>query len=193
MSRGKTSALRKPSGRKEPPRLIGLTGTNGAGKGEVADFLARKGYARFSLSDEIREELQKKGKEVTRDSLIVEGNALRRRFGADILARRVMRKVRGKAVIDSVRNLREAAFLRKQKGFLLVAVDAPAELRYKRVRRRGRAESASTLEEFVAKENEEIRGSAGEQQLGRVMSKADITVINDGTRAALRRKIEAIL
>ncbi len=40
--------------------LIGLTGTNGAGKGEVASFFMKKGYAYFSLSDVIREELKKK-------------------------------------------------------------------------------------------------------------------------------------
>ncbi len=177
----------------ELPRLIGLTGTNGAGKSEVAAYFVERGYAYFSLSDEIRAELKKKGRAITRDNLIAMGNALRQRLGADILARRVMRKVRGKAVIDSIRNLREAAYLRRQGSFLLIAVDAPAELRYKRVRRRGREESASTLEEFLAKEKEEMSGQASEQQLRRVMASADRTIINDGSREALRRKVEAIL
>ena len=47
-----------------PHRLIGLTGTNGAGKGEVAAYLMKKGYAYVSLSDEIRDELRRQGKEV---------------------------------------------------------------------------------------------------------------------------------
>jgi len=175
-------------------RLIGLTGTNGAGKGEVAAVLAKKGYASFSLSDEIREELRKNGKEPTRDNLIAQGNALRKRYGADILARRVMRKIKGeKAVIDSIRTSEEVAFLRQQPGFRLVAVDAPVELRYKRIRKRGRAESASTLAEFIAKENEEMAGEAGEQQLRRCFALADITIINNGTLAALRRKTEKCL
>ena len=59
-------------------RLIGLTGTNGAGKGEVAAYLMKKGYAYVSLSDEIREELRRRGEPITRDSLIAEGNAPRR-------------------------------------------------------------------------------------------------------------------
>ncbi|MDH7512140.1 MAG: AAA family ATPase [Clostridiales bacterium] len=175
------------------PRLIGLTGTNGAGKGEVAAYLSRKGYAYFSLSDEIREELRKKGKEITRDSLIAMGNSLRRRYGPDILARRVAKKAKGKAVIDSIRNLSEAAYLRGRGGFVLVAVDAPAELRYKRVRRRGRLESAATLEEFMAKEKKEMAGGKAEQQLSRVMATADFAITNDGTLASLRRKVEALL
>ncbi len=175
-------------------RLIGLTGTNGAGKGEVAAILAKKGYAYFSLSDEIREELRKKGKEPTRDNLIAQGNALRKRYGADILARRVMRKIKAKkAVIDSIRTSEEVTFFRKQPGFLLLAIDAPVELRYKRIKKRGRAESASTLAEFIAKENEEMSGDVGEQQLRYCLALADITIINDGTLAALRRKIEKCL
>ncbi len=175
------------------PRLIGLTGTNGAGKGEVAAYLVKKGYAYFSLSDEIREELRKMRQEITRDSLIARGNSLRRRFGADILARWVAKKAKGKAVIDSIRNPSEAAYLRRQKGFVLVAVDAPVELRYKRVKRRGRLESAATFEEFVAKEREELSGGQAEQQLSRVMAMADIRIFNDGSLASLRRKVEALL
>ncbi len=191
LARKLASRVRKKAD--QPPRLIGLTGTNGAGKGEVAAYLMKKGYSYFSLSDEIRADLRKKGKPLTRNHLIAMGNALRLRFGADILARRVMRKVKGKAVIDSIRNLREVAYFRRQKNFILVAVDAPVELRYKRVRRRGRAESASSLEEFMAKEKEEMTGRPSEQQLRRVMAKADVMIINDGTRAALRQKVEALL
>jgi dephospho-CoA kinase len=177
----------------DPPfrhRLIGLTGTNGAGKGEVASYLLKKGYAYVSLSDEIRAELRRRGKESTRDQLIAAGNALRRRYGADILARRAMKKVKDRTVIDSIRNAREVAFLRRQDDFILVAVDAPAELRYARVQKRGRAESASTLEEFVAKEKEEMTGGTSGQQLRLCLNLADVTIVNDGTFEALHRRIE---
>jgi dephospho-CoA kinase len=174
-------------------QLIGLTGTNGAGKGEVAAYLMENGYTYRSLSDEIREVLKKSGREITRDNLIATGNALRRRYGADILARRALKKVRGRAVIDSIRNSREVAFLRRQEGFVLVAVDAPIELRYKRVRRRGRQESASSLAEFIAKEKEELTGGPSGQQLRRCLARADFTIWNDGPRAALRRKVRQCL
>lgn len=172
------------------PRLIGLTGTNGAGKGEVAAYLTKKGYAYVSLSDEIRDELRRKGEEITRDSLIATGNALRRRYGADILARRVMKKVKRRTVIDSIRNSREVAFLRQHKGFVLVAVDAPVELRYERARKRGRAESAGTLEEFVAKEKQEMAGGTSGQQIRRCLDLADVTIVNDGSLQALHRRIK---
>lgn len=170
--------------------LIGLTGTNGAGKGEVASYLMNKGYAYVSLSDEIRADLRRRGKESTRDQLISAGNALRRRYGADILARWAMNKVKNRTVIDSIRNASEVAFLRRQDDFILVAVDAPAELRFVRVQNRGRAESASTVEEFIAKEKEEMAGGRSGQQLRRCLSLTDVTIINDGTLEALHRQIE---
>jgi dephospho-CoA kinase len=150
----------------------------------------KKGYAYVSLSDEIRDELRRKGEEITRDSLIATGNSLRRKYGADVLARRVMKKVRGRTVIDSIRNSREVAFLRQHKGFVLVAVDAPVELRYERVRQRGRAESAATLEEFAAKEKLELAGGTSGQQLHRCLDLADVTIVNDGTLQALHRQIK---
>ncbi len=174
-------------------RLIGLTGTNAAGKGTVALYLKSKGYEVFSLSDVIREHLRKRGREITRDNLIAAGNSLRRRYGADILARRVMKNVRSKAVIDSIRNIREVAFLRKQPGFILAAVDAPVELRFARAKKRGRHESASMLEEFAAKEREEMAGGRDGQQLRRCLEAADVTIVNDGTLAELRKKVDQCL
>jgi dephospho-CoA kinase len=174
-------------------KLIGLTGTNCAGKGEVAAFFKKKGYACFSLSDLIREELAKRGQAIARDSLIKMGNELRERFGADILARRVLRKAGRKAVIDSIRNPKEVDRLRQNKGFILLAIDAPAELRFERARARGRDESASTFEEFVAKEREEMEGTETGQQLRACLVMADIRIINDGTLESLYQKLEALL
>jgi dephospho-CoA kinase len=174
-------------------RLIGLTGTNGAGKGEVAAYLIKKGYAYFSLSDIIREELEKKEQEITRDNLIKLGNELREKFGADILARRVMEKIKGKAVIDSIRNPKEIECLRKQKDFILLGIDAPVKLRYGRVKKRGRNESASTLREFIQKEREEMEGSEHGQQLLKCLQMADFRIINNGSLESLYQKLEEFL
>jgi len=174
-------------------KIIGLTGTNGAGKGEAAAFFMRHGYAFFSLSDLLREELKKRDREITRNNLIRIGNDLREKYGADILARRIMEKVRGKSIIDSIRNPREASFLKRKKGFVLIAVDAPAEIRYARVMQRGRDESARSLKAFLAKEQEEITGPDAGQQLRRCMKMADYAVINDGGLDAFHRKLEKFL
>ena len=176
------------------PRLIGLTGTNSAGKGEVAAHLVSRGYAFHSLSDVLREELAARGFETSRDNLILVGNELRADSGADILARRIMdRLAAGPAVIDSIRNPREVEFFRGTGEFILLAVDAPIETRFERARARGRNESASTLEEFRAKEQVEMDGGEGRQQLRECMAMADRLIVNDGSLDDLRRKIEEAL
>jgi dephospho-CoA kinase len=184
------AAVRKP---RPGPRLIGLTGTNGAGKGEAAVFFRKKGFAYFSLSDLIREELQKRKLAPTRDNLIRAGNELRRRHGADILARRILRRVKGRAVIDSIRHPKEVERLRTRPAFRLVAVDAPAALRFERVKRRGRQESAATLEEFLAKERKEMGRSPEAQQLDLCLRMADTTLVNDSSLEDFHRKLEALL
>ncbi|UCC38424.1 MAG: AAA family ATPase [Candidatus Aminicenantes bacterium] len=178
---------------KKDTRIIGLTGTNGAGKGEVAAWFKNRGYTYFSLSDLIREELQKKGRDITRNNLIKKGNELREKFGPDILAKRVMKKLKNRAVIDSIRNPSEVKYLRKQKDFILLSVDAPVELRHERVKKRGRKESASTLEEFINKEKEEMKEYEKGQQLLNCMKMADHTLINDGSLEDLYKKLEELL
>ena len=174
-------------------KIIGLTGTNGSGKGEAAEFFKGHGFAYLSLSDLIREELRQKGQEISRDNLIKMGNHLRKTFGADILARRTMEQVRGKTIIDSIRNPKEVEYLQKQKEFTLLAVDAPPEVRYARVMDRGRDESVQTLEQFIAKEKEEMSESDKGQQLQRCMQMADHLILNEDTLEEFHRKLEAFL
>ncbi len=178
---------------KKKVRFIGLTGTNGSGKGKAAAYFKKKGYSYFSLSDLIREELQKNGKELTRDNLIEKGNELRDTHGPAMLAQQARKKVKGKAVIDSIRNPFEVEYLRKDKEFILLAIDAPVELRYERVKKRGRKESASTLQEFIKKEEEEMTGSEKGQQLRRCMKMADFVIFNDGTLEDFQLKLEEML
>ena len=179
--------------RSKRPALIGLTGTNGAGKGEAAAYLRNKGYACLSLSDALREELAARGLPASRDNLIAVGNELRARFGPDVLALRTMVKVLGPTVIDSIRNPSEVEYLRRQEGFILIAVDAPIEIRFARAQARGRDESAATLDEFRAKEAVEMDGSETGQQLARCMAMADRSIQNDGTIEELWRKVEECL
>jgi dephospho-CoA kinase len=176
------------------PRLIGLTGTNAAGKGEAAAYFMTRGYVYFSLSDIIREELTRRGEPPSRDNLIRAGNELRERFGADVLARRTVEKVGrdGRAVIDSIRNLSEVACLRGQDGFILLAIDAPVGVRFLRTAARGRDESAEDLEAFRRKEDEERRGGPAGQQLEACMAAADRLIINDGSLPEFHRRLEEV-
>lgn len=172
-------------------RFIGLSGTNAAGKGEVAKILKEFGFSYYSLSDILRQELAARGQEASRENLIEIGNLLREQFGFAILAKKTREKLAttDKAVIDSIRSPFEAEELAKLNNFILLAVDAPIELRFARAQARGRTENASTLKEFIALENREKSTTAGEQQIAKVIEMADEVIINDGDLAQLKKRL----
>ncbi|MCI0615156.1 AAA family ATPase, partial [bacterium] len=130
--------------------IIGLTGKNASGKGEVANYLKDKSFYFYSLSDAIRDELNSRKIPVTRDSLIETGNELRSKFGADILARRIIEKLDANRnyVIDSIRNPAEVEAFRKTRRFVLLNIDAPDEVRFERIKARNRENDPKTMKEF---------------------------------------------
>jgi dephospho-CoA kinase len=85
------------------------------------------------------------------------------------------------------------AALREQPGFILLAFDAPAALRFARVARRGRSESAATLDDFIRKEEEEKGADPAAQQLHTCMALADRVIVNDGRIEDLQRRLEEFL
>ena len=104
-----------------------------------------------------------------------------------------MEKVSGDSIIDSIRNPSEIEYWRRQEDFVLLAIDAPVEVRYRRALARGRNESAATLEEFTAKEDEEKTRDRNAQQLETCMRMADFVIQNDGTLEGFHKKLEAFL
>jgi dCMP deaminase len=176
--------------------IIGLTGTNAAGKTEVSNYLIRRGFEYHSLSDEVREEAKKRGGEIDRDLLIATGNDLRSRHGAGVLAERVLLRLGQDRnhVVDSIRNPMEVEVLRRRKDFVLLAIDANQELRFARSRLRGREGAVRTLEEFVREENRELESeNPASQQLLATRRLADRVVRNDGSLQDLHDFLNELL
>src|SRR5262245_28694091 len=140
--------------------LIGLTGRNASGKGEVAKYLEKRSFYYYSLSDVIRDEIRSRGEELTREVLIRVGNELRQKFGPAVLAERILAKVEHDKhyVIDSIRNPREVETLRGSNNFKLLLVNAPIELRYERLKSRGREGDPQSFERFAELERQEMEG-----------------------------------
>jgi dCMP deaminase len=175
--------------------ILGLTGKNAAGKGEVARFLREGGFEYFSLSDEVRASLKARGLEPTRDAMIGEGRNLRSEHGLDVLARRVaVRFAPGvNRIVDSVRNPEEVRYLATLPGFFLVAVDAAAPLRFLRATARARPGDPVDIAGFLAAEARELAsGDPAAQQLEATIALADFTVQNDAGIAELREAVRQV-
>jgi len=161
--------------------IIGLTGTYGAGKDTVAEYLEKKGhFFHYSLSDELRRELEKRGIPPLRENLIRVGTELRRAEGNSVLAKRVLAGCKpGKNyVITSIRHPQEIEELRKQAGFFMVNVDAPVAVRFERIRKRNRRGDPETQEKLLEMEKMESQTSGSGQQLGECRKLADFTLLN---------------
>src|SRR5713101_5864542 len=150
--------------------LIGLTGRNASGKGEVARYLQKKSFYYYSLSDVIRDEIRARGLELTRENLITIGNELRQRYGPNILAERILAKIEDDKhyVIDSIRNPSEVDAFRAAKHFKLIRIEAPQEVRFQRILSRRRESDPRTLEEFIELEKREAEGDETSQNLVKV-------------------------
>lgn len=174
--------------------VIGLTGPNAAGKGEVAAALAALGFAYHSLSDVVREEAVARGRTTGRDDLIVTGNELRREGGPGTLAERMLPRLGDRDVVDSIRNPAEAQVLRGLPGFVLLGVTAPPELRFERARARGgRGDAVADLRAFLDKEAEEDTDEHTAQRLTATFALADRVLYNDGDLDALRAAVAALV
>jgi dCMP deaminase len=177
--------------------ILGISGPYAAGKGEVVAYLSARSFYPLSLSDVIRDELAARRLEETREIMIETGRALRAAHGPAVLAERLRARLEPDRnyVIDSIRHPAEVDALRAVgPRFRLIWVDADPELRFARLRERGRAGDPSSLAELRAMEAREQGGDdpAG-QQLAAVAARADWRVRNDGSREELGARVQEIL
>lgn len=177
--------------------IIAIAGTNGAGKDEAAHFLAGKGFSHFSLSDELREFARARSEEPTREALQLLGNELRTVYGQSYLTNRVLERAASSGaaniVITSVRNLGELEPVKNTEGFKLLFIDAPVEIRYARVKSRGRTGEGMSLNEFKALEAREMRGGEKAQNLEALKAAATDVIDNGGTVEEFHRKLSEVV
>lgn len=175
------------------PIVLGVTGPNAAGKGEVSAILSAMGFAIHSLSDIVREEALARGLPPEREHLIRVGTELRERFGPGVLAERLLPRLGGRDVVDSIRNPAEVEVLRRVPGFSLLGVRAPAEVRYERSRRRARPGDPASFEDFLSRERQENSLNPAGQQLQATFDLADRVIDNDGDLGTLRAQVVALV
>lgn len=175
------------------PLVLGITGPNAAGKGEVASHLVRKGFRVHSLSDVVREAAAERNLPPVRENLIRLGNELRAENGAGVLASRLLTRIGGRDVVDSIRNPAEVAVLRSVPGFVLVGVTASAEVRFRRSLARARPGDPATLEEFLSRERQENRNDPAGQQLAATFALADRVLDNEGNLESLQGEVDRLL
>jgi len=70
--------------------IIGITGTLGAGKGTIVEYLECKGYRHFSARDLLTAELDQRGITKNRETMLALANELRETYGPGYIAEQLL-------------------------------------------------------------------------------------------------------
>lgn len=176
--------------------IVGVSGSYCAGKDTAAQYLETKGFSHFSLSDILRAELRTRHQEVNRENLITLGNELREKFGNGALAFFAVEGIESttKYVVSSIRHPIEVEVLKRRGNFVFLYIDAPAEIRFERMRARNKSgEEFATLEDFLASEQRESGSSTAGQQLHKMKALADIIIPNTSTPEEFQKSLDAFV
>lgn len=178
--------------------IIGITGTLGAGKGTVVDYLVKeKGFIHFSVRGYLAEVIKKRGEQVNRDTLTHTANELRKEHGPAYIIEELYHMARstGKdCIIESIRTPGEIASLRKQKGFVLLAVDADIQTRYERIVLRNSETDNIDFDTFQSNEQREMHSDdPNKQNLSECIRQADHVIMNNGSLENLHKQIEKVV
>jgi len=178
--------------------IIGITGTLGAGKGTIVEYLVEeKGFVHYSVREFLLEEIRRQGLPENRDSMYNLANELRSIHGPSYVTDQLYEEATrsGKnCVIESIRTPGEIESLRKKGTFYLFAINADPAIRYERIRIRRSETDRITFASFLENESREMDTTdPNKQNLRKCIAAADFHFENNGSKEELVLQIENIL
>jgi len=177
---------------------IGITGTIGAGKGTIVEYLVKeKGFRHFPVRGFLLEKIRELGLPGNRDSMYELGNRLRAEHGPSYVVDQLFLQAQASgdnAVIESIRTTGEVVSLRQKGNFLLLAVDADPRTRYNRIVLRGSETDHVSFETFLENEQREsVSTDPAVQNLQACIRQADCLIMNNGTVEELYARLDELL
>ncbi|MBN2615341.1 MAG: AAA family ATPase [Bacteroidales bacterium] len=178
--------------------IIGITGTLGAGKGTIVDYLIKeRSFQHYSVRAYLIEKIKEQGLPVNRDTMTTTANRIRKdhdpAYIIEVLYQKAI-KERKNAIIESIRTPGEIEFLKKQGSFYLFAVDADPQVRYERIVSRASETDHVDFDTFLANEKREMTTTdPNKQNLAKCIELADFRINNNGSQTELYTAIDNVL
>lgn len=177
--------------------VIGITGTIGAGKGTIVEYLKKEqGFLHFSVRQYLKNIIEERGLELNRDTMVKVANRLRKDHSPSFIIEELYKLAQQKGtscVIESIRTPGEVESLRKKGNFILLAVDAKPEIRYQRILERASETDNISYKTFLENEKREMNSEdPNNQNLSKCIKMADYVINNDGSLEELYKKIKKL-
>jgi dephospho-CoA kinase len=176
-------------------KIIVVTGLPGSGKSEVSRDIKRRGIPTFITGNIIKEEVSRRGLELTLESQEYIARELRKEYGPDAPINMIEHKIRdsksGIICVDGPRNVKEVELLKDIGDVFLIIVECSKMVRYRRLRRRGGPRDPDDWERFAWRDKKELE--RGMHSLTRTEKFRKYTIKNTGTLSDLKSKISKIL
>jgi dephospho-CoA kinase len=178
--------------------IIGITGTNGSGKEEVAKLIVhRKNFIHLSVREFLRREVARRGFKSDRGAMREVANVLRHIYGPGYIVTQLyeIAQIMGKdAVIESIRNPGEIDALETKGTVCIIAVDADPQIRYERIRKRQSDTDQVSFENFLREEEIEMTGDdLNHQNVRACMERVTFTIENNGTLGELETAVDRVM
>jgi len=151
-------------------KIIAFVGLPLSGKSTAAKVAEELGIPVVVMGDIVREEVKRRGLELTDENAGKVATELREKEGMDAIAKRCIPIIREKAkekgivVVDGIRGIAEVERFKKEFGddFILINIESPIEMRFERALKRKRDDDIKTIEELKKRDERELSWNMGE-------------------------------
>ena len=161
--------------------IVAVCGMPGSGKGEFSRVVEKFKIPIFSMGDMVREELRSRGLVETPENVGYIAVDLREKFGEGVLAKRLVPYIENKftenglIIIEGIRGVAEYEVFKEQWNdkFKILAIESDTEIRWNRIKIRGRGDDGDREAFDVRDLREKSWG------LERLLSLSDIQIKNN--------------